>query len=88
MHPAGLRCSSLTCPDGQVMTWLVEFGAPNSLYRRGWKRSDLPIGVEVTIDGFLSKNSPTTANAGNVTMPDGRKLFAGSSGTGAPSDGK
>ena len=73
-------------PDGRVVSWLVEFGAPNSLFRRGWKRSDLPIGTEVTIDGFLSKKSPTTANAGNVTMPDGRKLFAGSSGTGAPSE--
>ena len=73
-------------PDGTVVAWLVEFGAPNALYRRGWKRTDLPFGAEVTINGYLSKTSATTVNAGSVIMPDGRRLFAGSSGTGSPED--
>lgn len=73
-------------PDGKGVAWLVELAGPNALYRRGWKRQDLPIGAEVTINGYLAKNGSPTINASDVIMSDGRKLFAGSSGTGAPSD--
>lgn len=70
--------------SGQVVNWKVEFGLPQSLYRRGWRKDDLPFGAEVTIEGFLAKDGTPTANAGNVTLADGRRLFAGSSGSGAP----
>jgi hypothetical protein len=71
-------------PDGSVKSWAVEFGGPNALYRRGWRKTDLPVGMAVTVDGFLAKDGSTTANATNVTLADGRKLFAGSSGSGTP----
>lgn len=71
-------------PDGSVKNWAVEFGGPNALYRRGWRKTDLPVGQAVTIDGFLAKDGSPTANATNVTLSDGRKLFAGTSGSGAP----
>jgi hypothetical protein len=71
-------------PDNSVKTWAVEFGGPNALYRRGWRKTDLPVGQPVTVDGFLAKDGSTTANASNVVLADGRKLFAGSSGEGAP----
>lgn len=73
-------------PDGTIVNWAIEFGLPQSLYRRGWRQSDLPIGAEVTVEAYLAKDGTPTANAFNVTLPDGKRLFAGSSGSGAPYD--
>jgi hypothetical protein len=70
--------------DGKVVTWAFETGGANALYRRGWKKPDLPVGVVVTIEGFLAKDGSPTVNATNIKLPDGRQLFAGSSGTGSP----
>lgn len=64
---------------GTVVTWAVEFGSPGGLMKRGWRKADLPVGVMVTVDGFLAKNGTPTANANKVTLPDGKILFAGSS---------
>lgn len=64
-------------PDGKAVTWAVEFGAPNTLFRRGWRRTDLPYGVEVTVQGYLARDGSAKMAAGNVTLPDGRTLFAG-----------
>jgi hypothetical protein len=74
-------------PDGNVVNWAVETGSPNALQRRGVKKSDFPIGVEVVVSGYRAKNGTPTANASTFTLPDGRELIAGSSGTGAPDDG-
>ena len=70
--------------NGKVTNWACEFGLPQALYRRGWRPKDLPVGLEVTITGWRAKDGTPTANANTVTLPDGRRLFAGSSGTGAP----
>ena len=74
--------------NGKVASWKVECGAPNALLRRGWNKNSLPIGSEIVVEGFRAKNGTTTANANNVMFPDGRKMFVGSSGTGAPYDEK
>lgn len=71
-------------PDGTVVNWAIEFALPQSLYRRGWRKSDLPFGAEVIVDGYLAKDNTPTANASNVILPDGRRLFAGTSGSSAP----
>ena len=73
-------------PDGKVVNWTIEMGAPNALMRRGWNKNSLPIGTEIVIDGYRAKNGSTYANARDITFPDGRKMFVGSSGTGAPYD--
>ena len=73
--------------DGKVVRWAVETGGPNALLRRGVRRTDFPIGAEVVVRGYRAKNRTPTANASTFTLPDGRELFAGSSGTGAPDDG-
>ncbi len=70
--------------DGQVTNWQFEFGAPNALARRGLHRSDLPIGGEVHVKGYLAKSGLAVGNATSVTLPDGRNLYTGSSATGAP----
>lgn len=69
--------------DGKMTNWACEFGLPQALYRRGWRPKDLPVGLEVTITGWRAKDGTPTANANTVTLSDGRRLFAGSSGTGA-----
>jgi hypothetical protein len=69
---------------GNIVPWNIEFGSPNALYRRGWRRTDLPLGAVVTIQGYLAKDGSRTVNATDVKLPDGKTLFAGSSGTGAP----
>jgi hypothetical protein len=63
---------------GAVVNWAFETGAANQLYRRGWRREDLPAGTVVTIEGWLARNGTPTANAGRIMLPDGRRLFAGS----------
>ena len=73
---------------GAVTNWAVELGPPNALLRRGWKMSQMPIGTEITIEGYQAKNGKEFANAKDITLPDGTKFFVGSSGTGAPSDGR
>ena len=74
--------------DGSVTNWMVEAGAPNALLRRGWNKNDLPVGTTIIVDGYRAKNGSPTANARDITLPDGRKLFVGSSGTGAPYEKK
>jgi hypothetical protein len=71
-------------PDGAVKTCRCEFGSPNQLYRKGVKKTDLPVGAEVTVTGFMAKDGTTTMNATSVTLADGRQLFAGGSAPGAP----
>jgi len=68
--------------------WMVEGGTPNTLLRRGITRDSLTVGTEIVVDGYQSKDRSNRANGRDLTFPDGRKLFMGSSGTGAPVDGK
>ena len=75
-------------PDGTVETWMIEGGTPNTLVRRGLKKSDVPAGIEVVVDGYRAKDGGLRANGKNITLPDGRQLFLGSSGTGAPLEGR
>ena len=71
-------------PDGQVEEWMIEGGTPNTLMRRGVSRDTLKIGTEVKISGYQAKDGSNRANGRDITYPDGRKLFLGSTGTGAP----
>ena len=63
--------------DGTVVNWAVETGAPNALYRQGWRKDDLKAGDMVTLEAFLAKDGSHTAAAREVKLPDGRKVFAG-----------
>ena len=74
-------------PEGTVERWMFEGGGPGALTRRGFTKDFLKPGTELVIEGFMAKGVPRRANARLMTYPDGRKLFVGSSGTGAPSDG-
>ena len=74
-------------PDGTVEKWMIEGGTPNTLLRRGFTKASLAAGTEIVVDGYQAKDGTMRANGRDLTLPDGRKLFLGSSGTGAPSDG-
>ena len=74
--------------DGDSQVWMVEGGTPNTLLRRGLTRDTIPIGAVVVVDGYQSKDRSARANGRDVTFEDGRKFFMGSSGTGAPLDGR
>lgn len=75
--------------DGGTETWAVEGGTPNVLLRRGLRRECLTIGSVLVVDGYQAKNHDLLrANGRDVTFTDGTKFFMGSSGTGAPEDGR
>lgn len=80
-----------TNEDGSEQAWMVEGGTPNTLLRRGINRNSLEMGTEIVVTGYQSKdrlcNPSCRGNGRDITFPDGRKLFMGSSGTGAPVDG-
>ena len=78
----------ITKPDGTKEEWMVEGGTPNTLLRRGITKDSLKVGTLIVVDGYQARDhSVMRANGRNITFPDGRKLFLGSSGTGAPTDG-
>ena len=73
-------------PDGTVDAWAIEAGTPNVLFRRGFTKDSLLPGTEIVVDGYQAKDGSRRANGRDVTLPDGRTLFLGSSGTGAPDE--
>ena len=69
---------------GVVTNWNLELASPNVLTRNGWSRKSLNVGDVVTVQGSLAKDGSKMANARLVTLPDGKKVFAGSSGGDGP----
>jgi hypothetical protein len=65
--------------SGKVTNWGLEMGSPNGLMRQGWSRMSLKVGDVVTVDGSQAKDGTKVANARNVTLADGQRLFAASS---------
>ena len=71
-------------PDGSVVNWNLELASPNVLVRQGWTRQSLKIGDEITVSGAQAKDGSKMANARNVTLATGRRVFAGSATDDAP----
>jgi hypothetical protein len=72
--------------DGTVEQWMIEGGTPNTLFRRGVNKNSLPYGTTIIVDGYQAKDGTLKGNGRDITFSDGRKLFIGSTGTGAPGD--
>ncbi len=70
--------------NGRTEEWMVEGGAPTVLFRRGFSKNSLSAGTQIVVDGYRAKDGTNKMNAREITFADGRKLFAGSDGTGAP----
>ena len=73
-------------PNGKTERWMIEGGPPNALYRRGFNKDSLPVGSEILVEGFQAKDGSHRGNGRELTFSDGRRLFVGSSGTGAPGE--
>jgi len=84
VNPHGWLHLDVAGSDGVALSWAVELGNPTALLRRGLRKSDFPAGLEVVVEGYKAKDGTPTANGITITFPDGRNIFAGSSGTGAP----
>jgi hypothetical protein len=69
---------------GKIINYACEGGAPNGLYRNGWRKDSLKAGDSVTVEGWRAKDGSNTMNAGNVILPDGKRVFAGSADDGGP----
>jgi hypothetical protein len=70
--------------QGNVTNWNLELASPNVLTRNGWTRKSLQPGDQIVVSGSQAKDGSHMANARIVTLSDGRKVFAGSSGDGGP----
>jgi len=62
--------------DGSIVTWNLELASPNVLVRQGWTRTSLKIGDEITVTGSMAKDGSKMANARDVTLASGKKVFA------------
>ena len=71
-------------PDGTVESWAFEAGTPNVLFRRGFTKASMLPGTKIKVEGYQAKDGTHRANGRDLTFADGRKMFMGSSGTGAP----
>jgi hypothetical protein len=85
INPHALIHIAVKKPDGQVENWEAEIGPPNSLFRRGWTKNSVPPGTEVVISGYRAQDPRMLRlNGVHILLADGRRLFAGEPGTGAP----
>jgi Family of unknown function (DUF6152) len=73
-------------PDGSMERWMIEGGTPNTLFRRGVTKESLLPGMSIIVTGYQAKDGSLKGNGRDLTFADGRKLFLGSNGTGAPSE--
>lgn len=74
----------VTNGDGSVDTWMVEAGPAGVLVRRGWRKDSIVAGTDVIVEGYQARDGSMRANGRDVTLPNGERLFAGSTGPGAP----
>ena len=62
-------------PDGTVVSWAIEAGTPNTLFRKGITRDSLPVGTEIVVDGYQAIDGSNTASGRDITFPDGREVY-------------
>jgi hypothetical protein len=79
LNPHGWLHIDVAGPDGTVVNWAIEAGAPNALIRRGLRKTDFPIGSEVVVEGYRAKDDKPRASGQTVTFADGRNFFLGAS---------
>lgn len=86
MNPHAWFYIDVTTAEGKLEHWQCETGAPIELLRRGWRKNDLKIGDQVTVEAYRAKDSTNTVSARVVTFADGRKVFSGSASDNGPKE--
>ena len=86
INPHSWLYINVPAPDGKVTEWAIEFGNPNQLLHRGWRKDDLPAGAAVTVEGYLARNGAKAINARTVVLANGKELFTGSSSPDGPTN--
>jgi hypothetical protein len=79
LNPHGWIYIDVAQPDGKVVNWAIEAGAPTALLRRGLRKTDFPAGIEVVVEGYRAKGGAPRANGKTVKFKDGRNFFLGAS---------
>jgi len=79
MNPHAYFYIDVMGDGGKVSNWGLEMGSPNGLMRQGWTRNSMKIGDTVIVEGSAAKDGSLIGNARNVTLSDGKRLFAASS---------
>ena len=63
--------------DGKVTTYRVEGGAPNAMFRTGWRKDSVKIGTVVSFKGIRAKNPASPNLNGRLTLPNGKVAWQG-----------
>ena len=79
LNPHGWIYVDVAQPDGKIVNWAIEAGAPTALLRRGLRKTDFPAGIEVVVEGYRAKGGAPRANGKTVKFKDGRNFFLGAS---------
>jgi len=77
VNPHGWIYIDVKGPDGKTANWAIEAGGPTALLRRGLRATDFPVGLEIVVEGYRSKDGSPKANGQKVTFADGRNFFLG-----------
>jgi len=77
LNPHGWIYIDVAQPDGKIVNWAIEAGAPTALLRRGLRKTDFPAGIEVVVEGYRAKGGAPRANGKTVKFKDGRNFFLG-----------
>lgn len=80
VNPHAWLTIDVRSPEGKVEQWSIEFGPPNLLFRKGFRRDSLLPDMKVKVTGFGATDGQRILNADTVTLPDGR-MFKGESNT-------
>ena len=84
VNPHGWIYMDVKTPDGKVENWAIEAGGPTALLRRGLRATDFPVGLEISVEGYRSKDGSPRADGQKVTFADGRNFFLGPDDASAP----
>jgi Family of unknown function (DUF6152) len=75
INPHGWIYMNVKGPDGKLVNWAVETGAPAVLLKRGVRRNDFRVGMEIVVDGYRARKKAATAAGRIVRLMDGTELF-------------
>ena len=61
--------------SGNAVRWMVEGGSPNALVRKGINKNSIPIGSDLVIRGYGTRDGSNKAVGRDIQFADGRALF-------------